>query len=115
MFTPRPLSSVLIALPLLCSAALSSATPERMKEGEAAYKANCAKCHDTGVMGAPLTGNTADWEERSELWEGVLMEHANKGWLKMPAKGGDPSMTEYDVDAAAEYMLNTSHPKLLAD
>ncbi len=115
MLMPRHLISVATALPLLLAAGLASATPERMKEGEAVYKANCAKCHDTGVMGAPLTGNTADWEERSELWEGVLMEHANRGWLKMPAKGGDPSAPEYDVDAAAEYMLNTSHPKLLAD
>ena len=115
MSTPRQLSNVLAALPLLLAASLASATPDRMQEGEAAYKANCAKCHSTGVMGAPITGETADWAERSELWEGVLMEHANSGWLKMPAKGGNDTMTEYDVDGAAEYMLNTSHPKLLAD
>ena len=115
MLNFRPLSSVLVTLPLAIAASLASATPDRMKEGEAAYKANCAKCHSTGVMGAPITGEPADWEERSELWEGVLMEHANKGWLKMPAKGGNEAMTEYDVDVAAEYMLNTSHPKLLAD
>jgi cytochrome c5 len=115
MFNPRPLWSALFALPLALAAGASSATQDRMEEGKAAYSANCAKCHDTGVMGAPITGETADWEERSELWEGVLMEHANRGWLKMPAKGGNDAMTEYDVDAAAEYMLTTSHPKLLAD
>ena len=111
----RQLISALVAMPLLFGAGLSVAASDRMEEGKAAYAANCAKCHNTGVMGAPITGETADWEDRSELWEGVLMEHANRGWLKMPAKGGDPSMTEYDVDVAAEYMLNTSHPKLLAD
>ena len=115
MLTPRQLSSAIVALPLVWAASLANATPDRMIEGEATYKANCGKCHDTGVMGAPINGETADWEERSELWEGVLMEHANKGWLKMPAKGGNDTMTEYDVDVAAEYMLNTSHPKLLAD
>lgn len=106
-------TTLIALLPALGTTA--SAGSERMADGEAIYKANCARCHSTGVMGAPITGEEADWEGRSKLWEGVLMEHANEGWLKMPAKGGEQSLSEYDVDAAAEYMLNTSHPELKAD
>ena len=103
------------AFALSLTSALAIATPDRMEEGRKAYDKVCAKCHNTGIMGAPAFGTPDDWEERSELWEGVLFEHANKGWVAMPPKGGDPSMSEYDVDAAAEYLLTKSHPKLLAD
>lgn len=103
------------ALALSLASTIAAATPDRMEEGRKAYEAVCAKCHNTGIMGAPTFGSPDDWQERSELWEGVLFEHANQGWINMPAKGGDPSMSEYDVDAAAEYLLTKSHPKLLAD
>ena len=33
----------------------------------------------------------------------------------MPAKGGDEDASDYDVEAAAEYMLTITHPELLAD
>jgi cytochrome c5 len=49
------------------------------------------------------------------LWEAVLFEHVKQGYLNMPAKGGEPGLTDYDVEAAAEYMLNLSHPSLPRD
>jgi cytochrome c5 len=33
----------------------------------------------------------------------------------MPARGGDARMSEYDVDAAVEYMLTITHPELPRD
>jgi cytochrome c5 len=44
-----------------------------------------------------------------------LFEHANEGYLRMPGKGGKPELSEYDVNVAAEYMLNLSHPDLPED
>ena len=84
----------------------------RAEDGHRVYLANCARCHDTGVNGAPITGQTKDWADRSHLWEAVLFEHANQGFLNMPGKGGNQDLSEYDVDVAAEYMLNVSHPTL---
>ena len=66
-------------------------------------------------MAHPSRGQTRDWADRSHLWEAVLFEHANQGFLRMPAKGGKQDLSEYDVDVAAEYMLNMSHPRLPAD
>ena len=91
------------------------ASEQRMKDGRAMYERNCKICHETGIAGAPQTNNPADWQGRSALWEAVLFEHANKGYLAMPAKGGDPDASEYDVKAAAEYMLTIAHPDLPAD
>ena len=91
------------------------ASEQRMADGRAVYETTCKICHETGIAGAPQTRNAADWEDRSSLWESVLFEHANKGYLAMPAKGGDEDASDYDVEAAAEYMLTITHPELLAD
>ncbi|MEH6517136.1 MAG: c-type cytochrome [Halioglobus sp.] len=87
----------------------------RDDEGKKAYEATCASCHETGANGAPSTHNPEEWIGRSSLWESVLLEHANEGYLNMPAKGGNPNLTEYDLGVAAEYMLNISHPDQKSD
>jgi cytochrome c5 len=99
----------------LAALALAATASERLEDGKAAYEAKCASCHDEGVDGAPKTHNPADWDKRSHLWDAVLFEHAEKGYLKMPAKGGDEMATPYDVEAAAEYMVTITHPDLPHD
>lgn len=116
---------LLFRLPLLAALAASSqlvtasepltAPSERLVDGEKSYRAICASCHDSGTDGAPVTANREDWKERSHLWEAVLFEHAEKGYIKMPAMGGSDYATEYDVDAAAEYMLTITHPDMHRD
>lgn len=91
------------------------AASQRGDDGNQVYHAACASCHDTGLDGAPITGQPGDWTERSDLWEAVLVEHVKNGYLNMPAKGGDSALTEYDAGVAAEYMLNQSHPELPRD
>ena len=100
---------------LLFALTAVGANSEREKDGVEAYRAHCASCHETGTNDAPSIQNPKDWAGRSNLWEAVLFEHASKGYLKMPAKGGDPTMSEYEVNTAAEYMLNITHPDFLRD
>jgi len=78
--------------------------------GEAAYQEHCAGCHETGMLGAPREGEPNDWQERSALWQAVLMEHAKTGYFEMPARGGKSELPDEVVDAAAEYMLETTFP-----
>jgi cytochrome c5 len=75
-----------------------------------AYEHACADCHDTGKDGAPRTGDRAAWEGRSALWEAVLFEHAKKGYFKMPAHGLDGRFSDEEIAAAAQYMLEITHP-----
>ena len=86
-----------------------------MQDGASVYRSACARCHDSGADGAPLIGQQQAWKGRSDLWEAVLFEHAEKGYLGMPAGGGDSRLSQYDIEAAAEYMVQTSHPELPAD
>jgi cytochrome c5 len=78
--------------------------------GVEAYEQSCAGCHDEGADGAPRTGDPEAWVGRSSLWEAVLFEHAKKGYLEMPAKGGDAGLADSTVAKAAEYMLTITFP-----
>ncbi len=110
----NPERSVLLAGLLLFGTDIV-ASSERGEDGQRVYAAACARCHDTGAGGAPITERPDDWPGRSTLWEAVLFEHVKQGYLNMPARGGEPGLTDYDVEAAAEYMLNLSHPALPRD
>jgi cytochrome c5 len=79
-------------------------------DGEKAYKENCAGCHETGMLGAPREGEPQDWDERSDLWQAVLMDHAQTGYFDMPARGGKTELPDDVINAAAEYMLETTFP-----
>lgn len=84
-------------------------------DGEAAYVEHCAGCHETGMLGAPREGQPAEWQGRSSLWQGVLMEHAKTGYFEMPARGGKSDLPDEVVSAAAEYMLEITFPERQED
>jgi len=88
---------------------------DRTQVGLAAYERVCAGCHEEGKKGAPVAGRAEQWESRSDLWQAVLSEHVKRGYLGMPAKGGDASLSDREVQAAAEYMLSLTHPQVPTD
>lgn len=110
----KTVAQLITAGTLLLSISHATAS-DRMQDGKAAYEAMCADCHATGKSDAPVTRNAADWKSRSHLWDAVLVEHADKGYLDMPARGGADIATHYDVQAAAEYMLSVTHPDMPRD
>jgi cytochrome c5 len=111
----KPSCAVLAYAALLAACAPSPPRPsgesapplraEVTEAGLAAYQQVCADCHETGRKGAPLTGQPEYWAGRSRLWTAVLFKHAEQGYLDMPARGGEDSLTDREVKAAAEYML----------
>jgi cytochrome c5 len=96
------LTGSLLALPL--STALA--------DGKAVYKKTCKMCHATGIAGAPKVGDKAAWATRSEKGIDTLVQNAVKGFKgskgMMPPKGGNPSLSDADMKAAVQYMLDNS-------
>jgi cytochrome c5 len=88
---------------------------DRLDDGKRNYEAICSSCHDTGVEDAPVVGKPEDWAKRPQLWEAVLFEHAESGYIKMPPRGNADYATDYDVDSAAEYMMHLTYPDLPTD
>lgn len=92
------------------AAAPPAATPTAAagSSPEAVYQQACAACHGTGVMGAPKLGEKAQWEGRVSKGKDGLYASAINGFGLMPPKGGATSLSDEDVKAAVDYMLEKS-------
>lgn len=77
-----------------------------LEEGKAIVKANCFVCHAQGINGAPIIGNARMWGDRPAQGIDTLVQHAMTGYGLMPAKGGNESLTEKDLQLAISYMLS---------
>lgn len=94
--------------PLAEKVAVAAAPAAAGKSGEEVYKAACAMCHAAGLMNAPKFGDKAQWEPRIKQGYATLVTHANKGIRMMPAKGGNPSLSDDEVAGAVKYMANAA-------
>ncbi len=74
------------------------------RSGEAVYTAVCTACHAAGVLGAPKIDDKAAWEPRTAKGLDGLMKNAVNGINAMPARGGDPSITDEELNNAIVYM-----------
>lgn len=74
-------------------------------DGKAVYEKACNVCHGAGIAGAPKAGDKAAWAPRIAQGKATLHEHAIKGIRGMPAKGGNPSLTDDEVKAAVDMMV----------
>ena len=87
--------------------AVAAATPDR--DGQQVYQASCVACHDAGIAGAPKVGDKGQWAKRIAKGLDALYASAVNGVQGsagvMPAKGGNPALSNAEVKAAVEYMV----------
>ena len=76
--------------------------------GKAVWEANCQVCHSVGLAGAPKFGDAVVWEKRLKRGKDSLYTHALEGWGDMPAKGGNPQLSDEQVKLAVDYMVVSS-------
>lgn len=76
--------------------------------GEAVFKGTCIACHGSGVLGAPKFGDKAAWAPRAAKGLEALYGSALKGKNAMPAKGGNAGLSDDEVKAAVQYMVNAA-------
>lgn len=100
-------SSLALALGLAVSALPSVSNAA---DGQAVYDKNCKMCHASGMAGAPKFGDKAAWRPRMSKSLTELEKNAIEGFKgatgKMPARGGNPKLTDEEVKAAVEVMLD---------
>ncbi len=82
--------------------------------GAEVYNKVCAACHAVGTLGAPKVGAKDQWEPRFAQGLDTLVTHSVNGIRAMPAKGGDPSLTEANLKDAVVYMLGETGIKVEA-
>lgn len=76
------------------------------RTGEQIVHAECSKCHEAGVGGAPLIGDHVAWAPRASQGFDVLVRSAINGHGGMPARGGLVSLADGQIAAAIAYMLS---------
>lgn len=78
-------------------------------DGAVIYDNLCAGCHKSGAGGAPLLTATG-LGARASVGKETLHKHAIEGYTGsagvMPAKGGNPALTDDQVKATVDWMLD---------
>jgi cytochrome c5 len=75
--------------------------------GKKSYSsAGCAICHDNAVMGAPKPGDTKSWISRLNNGWDPIVKHSLIDYNSMPAKGGNNSLTEIEIENIDAYLIS---------
>ena len=79
-------------------------------DGKTIFGNLCHSCHETGAGGAPKISDKGAWAPRVAEGLETLIKHATEGYTGksgvMPAKGGNPSLTDEQVKATVQWMVD---------
>ncbi len=79
-------------------------------EGYQIYRANCSGCHDTGRSNTPTLVDNVYWISRESvpleerIAKTIAGDETGK-WGIQPPRGGNPKLTDLEVQMAIEWML----------
>jgi cytochrome c551/c552 len=89
-----------------------ASSPKGNLTGEQVFQSLCKTCHEPGIAGAPKVGDKAQWAASIKKGYETLVQHAINGIQEsgkvMPPKGGNPDLTDVEVQRAVVYMANRS-------
>lgn len=103
-----PVLALLVSGPVAAEKYPRFAEPE-LDAGRVIWLESCEGCHGYGIAGAPVPMNAEDWRERLERPMETLYTHALEGFFgpddtMMPARGGNPALSDDEVRQAVDYM-----------
>ncbi len=89
---------------------IAAGTAAAQAKGDETYKKTCGVCHDQGIAGAPKLGDKAKWAPLIKQGKEALYTVSIKGkpGTGMVAKGGNASLSDADVKAAVDFMVDKS-------
>jgi cytochrome c5 len=100
----KPIGSVTTTADVPKGAVIAPAGGSGSADGEAVYKTTCFACHGTGAADAPMITKKEQWAPRVANGLSALMETALNGRGAMPARGGNPALSDAEIKAAILYM-----------
>lgn len=101
---PATETTVAAAAPVADTA--QQAAPTAGIDGEKIYRSICFSCHDVGIANSPKLGDKAAWAPRLAAGQETLYTHSLQGFNAMPAKGGNPALSDDEVKAAVDWMAS---------
>ena len=107
----KPVGKLFMELPaevVVTNASISASTLPL--DGAQVFNQSCAACHSSGIAGAPKLGDQVQWKTRLTKGTEVLYVNALNGISGstgvMPAKGGNASLSDAEVKAAVDYIVD---------
>ncbi|MCC5860051.1 MAG: cytochrome c5 family protein [Ectothiorhodospiraceae bacterium] len=77
-----------------------------VRTGQDVYESVCMACHSQGVMDSPRTGDEGVWQAlMDEKGFQELVENSINGIRGMPPRGGNPRLSDEEVENAVRHML----------
>jgi len=80
--------------------------PKVARTGQQIYESTCSACHGAGVAGAPKFGEAGAWVPLIASGLDAMLKVALEGKGAMPARGGNPGLSDLEVERAVVYMAN---------
>ena len=84
---------------------MTSVDEATLAMGKMVYEQTCVTCHATGVAGAPKMGDKEAWSAHIHHGIDHMVESAINGKGAMPARGGNALLSDEEVKAAVNYMV----------
>ena len=75
---------------------------------EKMYNDSCKLCHKTDTMGAPAVGDADAWADVMAKGMKKVVHNSINGTGGMPPRGGNMDLSDADVKAIVEFMVNSS-------
>ena len=100
------LTALVVVATVGLAASVGAQSTER--SGKQVVESLCVSCHSTGAGGAPKIGDAKAWADRESKGLTGLSQSAMTGIRQMPAHGGNPNLTDTEIERAITYMVNQS-------
>jgi cytochrome c5 len=99
---------MMAVIALLATGVAAAGAEAADRTGKEVVDSLCISCHSTGAGGAPKIGDTKAWAERAAKGLTGLSKSAMAGVRQMPAHGGNPNLSDTEIERAITYMVNQS-------
>jgi cytochrome c5 len=108
MNTSKKCTLAIMAILSVVLLSTSANAQRHERSGKEVVDTNCAACHAKGEKGSPRIGDKQAWANRAAQGLTALTEHALKGIRNMPAHGGNPNLSDIEIERAIIYIVNQS-------
>jgi cytochrome c5 len=87
------------------AAAETTTVSQAAVDGEQVYQTVCMACHAAGVAGAPIPGSETLAQRHADKGTEGLVASVINGLNVMPPRAGRPDLTDEQIRAAVDFML----------
>jgi cytochrome c5 len=104
----RHVLATLVSAFAILSTVENAGAQKAERSGKEVVESTCVACHGTGAGGAPKIGDKKAWAKLASRGLSGLSKSALTGIRGMPPHGGNPDLSDTEVERAITYMVNRS-------